>query len=782
MSERKTKATLRQRLARTTSRFVSSDDGAVAAWFGILLVPMLGVTFAAIKFSDLAQQRSGMVDAMDAAALGLARQYKIGDLEPCNVAKGDETDTSDPDGQAKAKLTRYARELFNDNYPDYTRLYSDRALSTPLDLSTDLEFQLSCSKVRVCIDAWSDMGGILGEKFGVGAVPLDMCSEISLPGSGRVEIALVLDVTGSMGSSVGGVKKIDALKDAVKVMLDDPDFYGTADDTENDSIRISIVPFASTVNVDADYSGKAFDRDESETVGDWMDGWNGAQPRAHWHGANFFHTDFNGTVTGAVRDGTLYSSDRPKVRARKVNHFTLFDSVGEEGATWKGCVEARPFPLDEVPVPVDTRLSVSDYNAIFELPESVEEDVEDFGGDAEDAWDEIGAKPTAYNPRQKKNTFFVPFFYPDGPDCFASACDQTFYDDHYFTAFANVKQDGCDFPCGIFDSYSGSSYPNTTFVYDTLYTNPFYSGYTDVDTATRYRNVVWTARAVAGGGCAVRDYPVDTTNLARMTAITEAMGYDDCKNNEYRLRQGYVGYFVEAIDPADKDRYVGKYNAALDDYSGGSSSPSSDDMPGKGPNLGCPGPILPLTTKKADLVKRVEDLKANGTTNTAAGLIWGWRTLTPEAPFIQAADPDDLAGGRWRKFAVLMTDGDNYIVSNNSSTHKNHNVGPFTNLGFLSQDRLNLISGDPYDNRSTTRTRYTEELDKKTIRMCHRMRADGIKVFTVGFDITANSNAAKMLAACAVDADAFKLADDADDLADVFGEITSQIVDLHVSG
>ena len=54
--------------------FGADERGSIAAWFGILLVPMLGFTFGAIKFSELAGHRSGMIDAMDAAGLGLARQ------------------------------------------------------------------------------------------------------------------------------------------------------------------------------------------------------------------------------------------------------------------------------------------------------------------------------------------------------------------------------------------------------------------------------------------------------------------------------------------------------------------------------------------------------------------------------------------------------------------------------------------------------------------------------------------------------------------------------------
>ena len=63
------------------------------------------------------------------------------------------------------------------------------------------------------------------------------------------------------------------------------------------------------------------------------------------------------------------------------------------------------------------------------------------------------------------------------------------------------------------------------------------------------------------------------------------------------------------------------------------------------------------------------------------------------------------------------------------------------------------------------------------------MKAEGIKVYTVGFAISSGSKAEKVLKACADDPSTdYYLAEDADELEDAFRDITDDIVNLHISG
>ena len=81
---------------------------------------------------------------------------------------------------------------------------------------------------------------------------------------------------------------------------------------------------------------------------------------------------------------------------------------------------------------------------------------------------------------------------------------------------------------------------------------------------------------------------------------------------------------------------------------------------GKGPNYRCDSTaITPLTSSRSTLEKAVDALDADGNTNILEGLMWGWRTVSPNAPFGDGRaynwDGDLI---RNRKFIIVMTDGD----------------------------------------------------------------------------------------------------------------------------
>ncbi len=70
----------------------------------------------------------------------------------------------------------------------------------------------------------------------------------------------------------------------------------------------------------------------------------------------------------------------------------------------------------------------------------------------------------------------------------------------------------------------------------------------------------------------------------------------------------------------------------------------------------CHSEMLPLTKNIADVKTAIDDMTAAQETYIPSGLIWGWRSLTPEAPLMQAKTKDK----KQRQSAlVLMTDGAN---------------------------------------------------------------------------------------------------------------------------
>ena len=68
----------------------------------------------------------------------------------------------------------------------------------------------------------------------------------------------------------------------------------------------------------------------------------------------------------------------------------------------------------------------------------------------------------------------------------------------------------------------------------------------------------------------------------------------------------------------------------------------------QGPNYLCDSkPILPLTTDKASVVTMIQGLIAKGGTNILEGLMWGWRVLSPEAPFTEGRAYNDAENTKY---------------------------------------------------------------------------------------------------------------------------------------
>ena len=87
-------------------------------------------------------------------------------------------------------------------------------------------------------------------------------------GSTRIELALVLDNTGSMNEAPGGKRKIDALKTGARDLLDT--LRGVAHD--QDTVKVSIVPFDTEVRLETRYN-----------TAEWLR-WSNPADRLAWTG------------------------------------------------------------------------------------------------------------------------------------------------------------------------------------------------------------------------------------------------------------------------------------------------------------------------------------------------------------------------------------------------------------------------------------------------------------------------------------------------------------------
>ena len=74
--------------------------------------------------------------------------------------------------------------------------------------------------------------------------------------------------------------------------------------------------------------------------------------------------------------------------------------------------------------------------------------------------------------------------------------------------------------------------------------------------------------------------------------------------------------------------------------------------------------LLQLTGTKSTVLNKISGLVAGGTTNLHEGFMWGWRTISPNAPFAAAYPMTRAPPPTNRKVMIFMTDGFNNWQSN----------------------------------------------------------------------------------------------------------------------
>ena len=162
---------------------------------------------------------------------------------------------------------------------------------------------------------------------------------------------------------------------------------------------------------------------------------------------------------------------------------------------------------------------------------------------------------------------------------------------------------------------------------------------------------------------------------------------------------------------------------------------------GGGPNAGCTmATIQRLTTDMEAVKAKITAMQATGNTNVPIGMMWGWHVLSPNLPF---GDGVSYSNKDTKKFAVLLTDGDN---TNDDSGDFNEST--YSSLGYIWQGRL-VGAGS-----GSTPSERTKAMDDRLVLLCNNMKAAGITVYTVRIDM-AGTSAPTALKSCASSADKF---------------------------
>lgn len=207
-----------QRLTRsgmgtTLRQFIKRDSGAVAIIAALVMPVLLLFSAVMIDYANAQRLRSASASSLDAALLAAARGFTTGDLDEADL----ETFVNEyfEANMVGKNLNAATIGVVSANYNEETGRISGSVSATANAVFTQI---LNPDGVDVGVDA---------------EVTVSLLN---------VELALVLDVTGSMSGT-----KLQALQDAAEELVNELITDGAADGLAE--VRISVVPYSDLVNV-----------------------------------------------------------------------------------------------------------------------------------------------------------------------------------------------------------------------------------------------------------------------------------------------------------------------------------------------------------------------------------------------------------------------------------------------------------------------------------------------------------------------------------------------------
>lgn len=249
--------------------FWRDRSGNVAMMFGLAAIPFFAFGGLAVDFSRAMMVKNRLGDALDATALAIGGQL----------------------GLSEEEVTASANAYFRANYP-----------SGELGTVSNLNIQYEQAYVTISADATIDtlIVGLIGYPT------MTVSSEVEVRREMKgLEVALVLDTTGSMSEGT----KMPSLKQAANDLISI--LFGTSNFPEK--VKVGIVPFAAAVKLDPAVA----------VAGGWIDTTGTSSIAKDYYDNNRFAYQLYAPLTGA-RQSYQMSSTRK----------------------WTGCTEARPNGLE----------------------------------------------------------------------------------------------------------------------------------------------------------------------------------------------------------------------------------------------------------------------------------------------------------------------------------------------------------------------------------------------------------------------------------------------------
>ena len=704
-----------------SGRFIKDTRGSVAILFGLAVIPIVIGIGVAVDYGRALLMRERMQEALDSATL----------------AVGSWPGLTTTQQQAKAQ------DYFNANLSASSQLGS----VSPLSLST--------SGNSIIVSVSGSVPTTFMRLANIDHVNVGVSTTVVV-GMGTAEVALALDNSGSMAGS-----KIDSLKTAASNLVDTL-FTAAQNSSEADPIKIAIVPFAASVNVGSQYASAS-----------WMD----------TTGIGKYHAYEQKCYANG---GTLDSSGVCSVNVGTgINNFTLFNSLKtSSGAavTWGGCVEARAMPYDVT----DDSPSTGNPSTMF---------VPLFAPDEPDNWTATTSNCTTANKCNfacadggsscgstsstllfngaPPGSFSYNNYLPDAGD--ANTCGDTLT--VTIASPAVITKNNHGFVAGdqvVFSTTgalpTGLNNRTRYYVLSTgLTTNTFRVSTTNggaaVNTSGSQSGTHFIANAFT---CRGANTPPSTTTSSDQCARTGTTSNTVSTSTPVGRgeRNGFGGRNLLNNGANNQSALVCKYGTPTNKATVANITDSG--LPG-GPNFMCTtAPLLQLSTDKTTIKNAINAMVAQGATSIVEGAMWGWHTLSPGEPFTQGR-PYNTKNNQ--KILILMTDGQNTYY-------------PLSQEGFLKSmyDIFGYVARGQLGTTSTSSSTWTTTMSQRTLQACDNIKAAGIIIYTVAFQISGDdASALTMLQSCASDKDKYFAPGTNSDLLSAFNAIGQDISELRVA-
>ncbi|MEQ8356721.1 MAG: pilus assembly protein TadG-related protein [Kiloniellaceae bacterium] len=179
--------------------------------------------------------------------------------------------------------------------------------------------------------------------------------------------------------------------------------------------------------------------------------------------------------------------------------------------------------------------------------------------------------------------------------------------------------------------------------------------------------------------------------------------------------------------------------------------------------------IVPLSSNKTALYAAIDALQPAGSTAGQIGVAWGWYMVSPNFGYLFPGEGAPVPygtvnlGQEVMKVVIIMTDGQFNTVYFDGVNSQSSTSGSGSSNYKINQ---NATNGNAYTQAET---------------LCDNMKAEGVKVYTVGLDISSSTAVTDLMNNCATDAEHVYLPETGTELKQAFKDIAVQVSNLRIS-